>query len=42
MFAAAEHPLLDELRGLNLDETAPRAAWEWLEQWKLRLNDGHG
>ncbi len=42
LFAAPEHPLLDELRRMNLDETAPRAAWQWLERWQAELRDGRG
>jgi DNA mismatch repair protein MutS len=37
LFAAEEHPLLDELRNLNLDETTPRAALQWIEAQQLRL-----
>ena len=33
----AEHPLLDELRSLNLDATTPLAALERLQQWQERL-----
>jgi DNA mismatch repair protein MutS len=36
---AAEHPLVDELRTLNLDETTPLAAWQWLEAWQKKLGE---
>jgi DNA mismatch repair protein MutS len=38
LFAAA-HPLVDELRTLALDETAPLAAWQWLERWQKKLGE---
>jgi DNA mismatch repair protein MutS len=37
LFAAEEHPLLEELRNLNLDDTTPRAALAWLEAQQVRL-----
>ncbi len=42
LFAAEEHPLLGEVRQLKLDETAPLAAWQWLEQWQARLKNSGG
>jgi DNA mismatch repair protein MutS len=35
----AEHPLVDEIRRLDLDHTTPRDALHWLGQWQSRLND---
>ncbi len=37
LFASAEHPLLDELRRLDLDATTPLAALQHLQQWQERL-----
>jgi DNA mismatch repair protein MutS len=37
LFGPADHPLLDELRRLDLNATAPLAAWQWLEEWQARL-----
>jgi len=37
LFAAEEHPLVDEVRSLRLDETAPLDALNWLRQWQDRL-----
>ncbi len=37
LFAAEEHPLLAAVRGLDLNETTPRAAHEWLAEWKAKL-----
>ena len=39
LFAAEEHPAVGELRELNLDETTPRAALQWLEAWQARVRD---
>jgi DNA mismatch repair protein MutS len=39
LFATEEHPLLDEVRGLNLDELTPREAHELLVQWQARLTE---
>jgi DNA mismatch repair protein MutS len=41
LFATEEHPALAELRELNLDETTPRTAYEWLQAWQARLRDKH-
>jgi DNA mismatch repair protein MutS len=40
LFAPEEHPMLRELRELKLDETAPLAAWQWLERWQRETKDG--
>jgi DNA mismatch repair protein MutS len=40
LFAAEEHPILESLRALKLDETSPRAAHDWLANWQAQLNDG--
>ncbi len=37
LFAPDEHPLLAELRELNLDETTPLAALQWIQAWKSRV-----
>jgi DNA mismatch repair protein MutS len=37
LFAAPEHPLVDELRQLKLEETTPLAALQWLEDWQKRV-----
>ncbi len=37
LFGSAEHPLLDELRKLDLDNTAPLAALQLIKQWQDRL-----
>ncbi|MEX0677592.1 MAG: DNA mismatch repair protein MutS [Pirellulales bacterium] len=42
LFAAEEHPLLDEVRRLDLDATTPLEALGWLEAWQARLTDGRG
>jgi DNA mismatch repair protein MutS len=42
LFAAAEHPLVGEVRALKLDETTPLAALKWLEQWQAQLEDNRG
>jgi DNA mismatch repair protein MutS len=39
LFAAAEHPLVGELRALKLDETTPLAALKWLEERQAQLED---
>jgi DNA mismatch repair protein MutS len=39
LFAAEEHPLVGELRELNLDETTPLAALERLQAWQSRLRN---
>jgi DNA mismatch repair protein MutS len=38
LFAAEEHPLVGEVRALELDATTPLAALGWLRQWQDRLN----
>ncbi len=40
LFAAEEPPLLDELRRLDLDQTTPIAALQWLQEQQARLNRG--
>lgn len=40
LFAAEEHPLVDEVRQLPLDATTPLAALRWLEAWQERLKNG--
>ncbi|MEX2114684.1 MAG: DNA mismatch repair protein MutS, partial [Pirellulales bacterium] len=43
LFAAEEHPLMGELRALDLDQTTPLAALERLQAWQKRLgSDGDG
>jgi len=37
LFAAEEHPMIEALRALKLDETSPRAAHDWLEEWKEKI-----
>lgn len=37
LFEAAEHPLLDEIRGLDIDRLAPLDAFEHLREWRQRL-----
>jgi DNA mismatch repair protein MutS len=39
LFAPADHPLVEQLRELKLDETTPLAALDWLGQWQKRLRD---
>lgn len=39
LFQPAEHPLLEELRRLDLDDTTPRAALERLAKWQTELRD---
>jgi DNA mismatch repair protein MutS len=41
LFGPVEHPLVEELRRLDLDRTAPREAWQWLERWQGELQGGH-
>ncbi|MGD9721355.1 MAG: DNA mismatch repair protein MutS [Pirellulales bacterium] len=40
LFAAEDPPVVDALRALNLDETTPVAAHEWLQGWQARLREG--
>ena len=42
LFAAEEHPLVGEVRALELDTTTPLAALGWLRQWQDRLGRGQG
>lgn len=37
LFETAEHPLLDELRTLDVDRTSPMEAFELLHKWRQRL-----
>ena len=37
LFAAEEHPLLDELRSLDLNQTTPLAALEWLQAQQEKI-----
>ncbi|QDT67557.1 DNA mismatch repair protein MutS [Planctomycetes bacterium MalM25] len=37
LFETADHPLLDEIRGLDIDRLAPMDAFEQLREWRLRL-----
>ncbi len=37
LFAPVEHPVMDELRNLNLDEMTPLAALKWLEERRTKL-----
>ena len=39
LFAAPEHPIVGALRDLNLDDTTPRAALDWLHAWQTKLDD---
>jgi DNA mismatch repair protein MutS len=39
LFAAEEHPLLDEVRRIDLDHTTPLAALQRLQQWQARLKE---
>ena len=40
LFAAEEHPIVDEVRKLDLNATTPLDALRWLESWQKRLADG--
>jgi DNA mismatch repair protein MutS len=40
LFAADEHPLLDEIRQLDLDAMTPLEAFQRMQAWKARLNGG--
>ena len=42
LFAPPEHPLMDELRALDLNGTAPLEAWRWLERWQQHLAQRNG
>jgi DNA mismatch repair protein MutS len=37
LFGVADHPLLDELRRLDLNTTSPLNALQLLQQWQERL-----
>jgi DNA mismatch repair protein MutS len=37
LFGAADHPLLDDIRGLDLNNTTPLAALEQIQQWQQQL-----
>jgi DNA mismatch repair protein MutS len=37
LFAPLEHPLLDEIRGLDLDDTTPREAMQRVARWQAEL-----
>ncbi|MEO0530310.1 MAG: DNA mismatch repair protein MutS [Planctomycetota bacterium] len=37
LFEIADHPLLDEIRGLDLDRMAPLDAFQQLREWRQRL-----
>ncbi len=37
LFETAEHPLLEELRTLNIDRTTPMEAFELIQEWRQRL-----
>jgi len=39
LFAAAEHPLIDELRKTDFDDLSPRAALELLQKWRGQLDE---
>ena len=37
LFGPADHPLLDEIRDVSIEETTPLAAFELLQKWKKEL-----
>jgi DNA mismatch repair protein MutS len=39
LFGPAEHPLLDEVRGLDLDKTTPLEALQLIKQWQDSLRE---
>ena len=39
LFTPVEHPLLDEIRRLSLDDTSPREALRILEEWQEQLSE---
>ncbi len=41
LFAAEEHPLLNQIRSVDLDNTTPLKALELLQQWKAELGQSH-
>ena len=40
LFAPAEHPLLDEIRGIDLNQITPLEAMRRIEQWQSELSEG--
>ena len=42
LFEPQEHPLLDQIRALDLPNTTPLKAMELLEKWKTELGSGSG
>ena len=38
LFGIADHPLLDEIRQVNLDRTAPLDALALVKRWQDKLN----
>lgn len=40
LFETADHPMVREAAELKLDDLSPRAAWEWLYDWRERLAIG--
>ena len=39
LFAPEEHPVVDEVRQLDLDSTTPLAALAWLQAWQTKLKE---
>ena len=37
LFEQAEHPLLDVIRGVDLDATSPRDAMKLIDHWQEQL-----
>ena len=37
LFETRDHPLVHELRALDVDDLSPRAAHELLQKWRERL-----
>lgn len=42
LFAIAEHPLVPEIRDVNVSELTPLAALNLIHQWQQRLKETHG
>jgi DNA mismatch repair protein MutS len=42
LFEPQEHPLLDQIRAIDLPNTTPLKALELLERWKTELGEKHG
>ncbi|MGL4513297.1 MAG: DNA mismatch repair protein MutS [Lacipirellulaceae bacterium] len=40
LFETRDHPLVDELRALDVDDLSPRAALELLQKWRERVAEG--